>query len=154
VDLAWRPYRPERLAAIEADVTFHERDAHVRQQITFPPPDGPAGKSPSAELSVPPGVKGPVEVGGPWRLVSRTRARLVVAPRGGAGRGPLVLDDDFPLPRRGPKEEDDRPVAVPLAWPIQATTARTKVRLWTPPGTLAAPADAGPGELTWKDRGT
>src|SRR5262249_28788272 len=55
---------------------------------------------------------------------------------------------------RGRKEGQARPVEGPLACPAQATTARTKVRLWTVPGTLATLADAGPGELTWKDRGT
>ncbi|MCI0457882.1 MAG: hypothetical protein L0Z62_13020 [Gemmataceae bacterium] len=166
VELAWRPYRPERSAAIEADVTFHERDAHVRQRLTLPsldPQGAGGGKAQPIKLRVPAAAKG-LEVSAPWKLLERNKelALVTLAP-GATAKEPLILDYDFRLPRpdrdgkdRGKKEAEAEvpPVEVPLAWPLEATRARTKVRLWTVPGILPALADAGPDELTWKERGT
>lgn len=160
VDLAWRPYRPERTANIVADVTFHARDAHVLQQLTLPPDlrVGGQGKIPYVEVRVPPAVRG-LKVGGESVTPDpRTGLAVIVLPAGAASDGALVLEYGFPLPRRQPaggkREDRDTSFEVPLVWPAQVTQARTKVRLWTAPGTLAVLADDGPAELIWKDRGT
>jgi hypothetical protein len=165
VDLAWRPYRPELPVQIVSDLTFHERDAHARQQITFQFADRPPGEA-AQPLRLPARARNLRVTSGGKLLPSQGREVVWVALRPEAAAGaPLVLEYDFLLPgrdaarkkERGPRDaETDEPrlFEVPLLWPEQATRAQTKVRLWSAAGTVPALVRPDPAELTWKDRGT
>ncbi len=167
VSLAWRPYRPELPVTVLADVTFHEGDAHVRQEITFQSAERQPGDA-AQPLRVPAGARG-LKVSGGWEELGRNPAlgQVFAAPGAAAGaKAPLVVEYDFLLPRRegagrkrerGKRESDEeegRPFEVPLVWPEAATRAQTKVRLWSAAGTAPALVRPDPAELTWKDRGT
>ncbi len=174
VEMAWRPYRPELPADIEADLTFHENDAEVRQQFKFRFPErqgtgAAAGPPGPVRLRVPAAVRS-LKVSGRWKLVppepGSDLALAVPPPKAGPGE-PLVLEYGFFTPRREVREgkRKDRgkkgadggephPFKVPLVWAEQATQTRTKVRLWATPTTVPALAVPEPDGPVWKERGT
>jgi hypothetical protein len=161
-ELAWRPYRPDFPVEAVADVELYDRHAWVRQRWTFPAADGaaPAGL---LHLTVPEAAEGFTVVSGgrSGRDAGRDAVwvQLQEPAKGSRSRQerwePLVVEYTFALPPR-PSGLPSRPraVAVPLAWPQEATRVASKVRVWCPAGATAMLAEAFRGDTAWKDQGT
>jgi hypothetical protein len=161
-DLAWRPYRPEVVVQIRADVALQHRWGLVRQEIQVPGPPASKTNGPGRvlRLQIREGVeKLKVVQGGKLFPGDRSarRARALVT------GGPLVLEYEFALPARAGKDprqadkateaaQESRTFSVPLLWPEDATRANIKVRVWCEPGTLAVLPDLPLGSEPWKEQ--
>jgi hypothetical protein len=151
VDLAWRPYRADVPVTLVADVTTRRRYAQAREEVRLPD-RGAAGSKGGALRSLrlhrAGRVSTPKVTGG--RLVSFDRGSGLAQVE--AAGDSFVLEYDFPLPPRA--GEAGRTFAVPLFWPVDATRAETKVRVWCEPGTVPLLPDLPPLDEFWKDRGS
>src|SRR5262249_42330378 len=148
VDLIWRYYRPDISFKVVADVTLYEHHASVTQRLDYSGQKVP----PKLQFKIPPGVQGVRIAGG--SEVLRDDTSLLIAPGGAGNKEPLVLTFEIPIPSRGKKGEPFRQLNVPLLQPENVTRLQTKVRVWTPPGTVALLAQPELANGAWRDEGT
>ena len=124
LDIAWREYRPESPVEMQVDLTLTGRQAYVRQRLKFltateaprqlilRAPGFPEGRAPVAERAT-------LTPQGPhaWAVTLREPT--------------LTLDYSF-TPQI---DKASGSFLVPLVWPEGVTHCKTRVRIWSDPGT-------------------
>jgi hypothetical protein len=151
-ELSWRPYRPELSLNLVADVVLHEYHATVTQRLQYQSPQKVPTK---LSLDLPKSIESVRVISGGTEQLREDRTLWITPVPGPKLKEPLVVTFDFALPP--PARQADaaaRQFKVPLLWPIQATRVDTKIRIWTPPGSVAALAEPAIAEATWRDEGT
>jgi hypothetical protein len=146
LEVDWHPYHPELHASSVVDVELSGNRGEVRRHEILL--HSPQGVPTPILLNVPAAITDLDVIEG-GALESGTapggRSRAVVPAKAPGPDHRLVLKYSFTLGDKGPSPPGE-PFAVPLVTPAQATRGETKVRLWSEPGCLPAPASDRPWE--------
>ncbi|HLW66950.1 MAG TPA: hypothetical protein VKS79_16665 [Gemmataceae bacterium] len=139
IDLAWSPVQIQWQMESLVDVTLGERQAHIRQRLTFPPASSTRNLVLRPTTGVAPMAFRVLE--GATLASSGMEWVLAIPPETG---GVQVVSVSYAVPLRVREQPAVGPVAdLGLLWPISATQCDTRVRFSSAPAVHLQPKLAG-----------
>jgi hypothetical protein len=153
IDVSWGPYRPELVGKSVIDLSLHGSRGDIRHEVRL---------SSSQSLPASIGLRLPASAADSLRILeggtlqvprdastnSKGVLRLVVPAKPGGNECRFVLHYTTDLGEKDRPPRPGVPFAVPLATPEGVTRGETKVRVWSPPGSLPLP----PGGPPWDEK--
>ncbi|HEV3142246.1 MAG TPA: hypothetical protein VGZ47_00010 [Gemmataceae bacterium] len=133
VDLTWMPVQVQWPVQSVVDVTLDERQARIRQRLTFPPASGARSMVLRPMSSLAPVAFRVTE--GATLTSSGAEIVLAVPPETGREQS-IALSYAVPLRFRD-QPSVSRVLDVGLLWPVSATRCETQVRFWSRPAAVS-----------------